>query len=229
LIPTGGDPRKLYALILDRNRRLLEMASIRLGKGGSDDLRNGLLGGVDIHQDVVSGLNPTGGDPRKLYALILDRNRRLLDGASIRLGKGGSDDLLHCLLGATDIHQDDASVLIPTGGDPMKLYALILDKNRRLLKWASMRLGNGGSDDLRNWLLSAPDTHQDDSSGAFPTKEGQSTHYAMILEGHGRLLERALIRLDHGDFDDHQNWLLGGADIHEDVVSGLNTTGGDLR
>ena len=61
----------------------------------------------------------------KLYALIPDRKRRLLERASMRLHNGCSNDLRKGLLSAPDIHQDDASALIPTGGYPMKLWEVM--------------------------------------------------------------------------------------------------------
>ena len=76
-------------------------------------------------KDDASGLISTGGYPMELYALIPDRKRRLLERASMRLHNGCSNDLRNGLLSAPDIHQDDASALIPTGGYPMKLWEVM--------------------------------------------------------------------------------------------------------
>ena len=191
-----ADQSSHYAIVEDVQADCLEGGVIRCDARSCKDQSAGHLSAHDTHH--ASGVFPTGKGQATPYALVLEGNGPLLEGVSIRLGEGSSDDLRNGLLSGPDIHQDDASGLIPTRGDPRKPYTLILDRNRRLLEWASMRLCNGGSDDLRNGLLSAPDTHQDDASGLIPTKEGQSTHYAMILEGYGRLLEGALIRLGNG-------------------------------
>jgi hypothetical protein len=148
LILTGEEQSTSHALLLDRNSRLLEWATIRLGNGSSNDLPYGLLGGPDIHQDDASGLIPTGEEQSTSYALVLDRNSQLLEGASIRLGNGSSNDLPYVLLNFPDSDQDDSSWAVATRDDPRKPYALILEGNMRLLKEASLHLCVGGSVNL---------------------------------------------------------------------------------
>jgi hypothetical protein len=174
---------------------------IRPGYGGSDYLQNGLLGGPDIHQDDAAGTIPTGEGQSTSYVMILDSDRRLLEGALLRPGNGGSDDLQNGLLNGPDIHQDDAAGAIPTREGPSMSYVMIQDSNRRLLEGALIRPGYGGSDHLQKGLLAGHDIHQDDSSGALPIEEGEGQLYALILEGNRRLLEGSSIRLNNGGFD----------------------------
>ena len=63
------------------------------------------------------------------------------------------------------------------------------------MEGASMRPEEGGSDDLSSGLLGVPDIHQDDPSGAFETRVGQSTAYVPVLDGNTRCMEEGSIRL----------------------------------
>ena len=193
---SSADRHRYYAIIEDMQTDLLEGESARCDAGRCKDQSAELLGDHDIHQDDAPGVLPTAGGKTKPYALIPDGNRRLLEGTSIPLGIGGSDDLCNGLLGVPDTHQDDNPGFIPTGGAQSTPYAPVLEGNRGLLEWASVRQEAVGSDDLRNGLLGAPDIHRNDASGAFPTRGEQSMPYAILQEGDRRLLDGASIRWD---------------------------------
>ena len=149
---------------------------------------------------TVRGISSSA-DQSSHYAILEDVQADCLEGGVIRCDDGSCKDWSAGLLSAPDINQDDVSEAFPTRGGQSMPYVMILDENRRLMKWASIRLDNGGSDDLQNWLLHGPDIHQDDVSGTFPIEEGQGKLYFLILEGNRRLVEGAFIRLDNGDFD----------------------------
>lgn len=100
-----------------------------------------------------------------------------------------------------DIQRYHASRAIQTRLGKEEPYTPILEGRRRPLAGASIRPEERGSDDLHYGLLDAPDIHQDDVSGAFPTGEGRSTACALILDWNRLLLAGASIHLGNGGSD----------------------------
>jgi hypothetical protein len=181
-ILTSAEQCSHYAILEDVQADCLEGGLIRCDARCCKDRSAGLLSAPRIHQDDASGAVPTGEGQSTPYVMILDRNRRLLEWAPIRLGNGGLDDLQYGLLGGPDIHQDDASGMIPTGEEQSSSHALLQDRNSRLLEWTTIRLVNGGPEAPCNWPKN-PNGHNFKTAESFSTLGTNSK--PLILPGEG--------------------------------------------